>query len=400
MKEKKTIVLIVRDVSKKSAGLSISTFLRAKSLSIIKNWNCSLMTCLDVLKKDDIDIINKNAKDFKILFYKEVFNRIPSIFYLKKIFDNLKKSSVIYIYSLYQPISYVAFLMGLFMKKEIWFRPHGSLMPEYTKNFSFLKNIYTYIELYLYSFSKYILFSSKLEATCFCYYVKTHIRSQSLIAKGRVTTDSYDISYFQKFFSNEELLKFKNPNRDIDLLFLSRLTPIKGILIFLEAVADLCDDTTISKPFKIVIAGIPDKDFLKKYSIYKNKFKNKVNLDVSYVGMVSEKRKWELLFNSKNFILPTLSDSFGIAIVEALSANVKIASTKMLGCAEYIDSLDEFTYLDVTPYSIKKYITRLMKESFQKKFSNYSKIENLINSKLSIFNQSIQYKKLLENNKN
>ena len=96
--------------------------------------------------------------------------------------------------------------------------------------------------------------------------------------------------------------------------------------------------------------------------------------------------------------MPTFSDSFGIAVIEALSANVKIASTKMLGCAEYIDSLDAFTYLETTPYSIKKYIKKLIKESFENKFSNYSKIKNLIDSKLSIYNQSIQYKNLLENN--
>ena len=181
------------------------------------------------------------------------------------------------------------------------------------------------------------------------------------------------------------------------MLFLSRLTRVKGIFIFLDALCDLCNDLEFSTQINILIAGLPTDEFLKKYSKIKKLFAKKNNLNVKYNGNVSEEDKWNIFFNSKNFILPTLSDSFGIAAIEALSANVNVASTRMLGCSNIIDSLESFTYLNPEKESIKKYIKYLLENQNNNKSPDYNMVKSLINNKMSINNQSLQYSKLLKN---
>ena len=119
--------------------------------------------------------------------------------------------------------------------------------------------------------------------------------------------------------------------------------------------------------------------------------KIKSNLNVKYLGVLSEHKKWQTLLNSRNFILPTYSDSFGIAAIEALTANVHVASTKQLGCAYLIDSLEEFTYIDNTSESIKQYLNNLLKtKSLCPIESNYKRIKDLLKNKfqfqISLFN--------------
>ena len=395
-KKENKILLVVRDVSLKSAGLSISTFLRCKALGMIENYQCSLLTSQNNLKKNDYDLINKFSEKFSIIFYKEIFRRVPSLLSLRFIFKNIQDSQIIYIYSFYQPISNLTFLMALLLKKKIWFRPHGSLMPAYTKGFSILKHIYTYCELFLYSFSEYIIFSSNLEKLAFDNYLNNHPRCNSLIKKGRITTDSYDCDILKNHLINEDQI-FKHNHRKIDLLYLSRITEIKGISLLLNALVDFSEDSMSEEILNVVIAGLPSKAFLKKYAEFKKVFNNKSNLNVKYLGVLSEKNKWRTLLNSRNFILPTYSDSFGIAAIEALTANVNVASTKQLGCADLIDSLEEFTYIDNTSESIKQYLKNILKtKSIYPIESNYQKVKDLLKDKISVLNQSFQYSELLK----
>ena len=89
--------------------------------------------------------------------------------------------------------------------------------------------------------------------------------------------------------------------------------------------------------------------------------------------------------------MPTLSDSFGIAAIEALSANVNVASTRMLGCSNIIDSLESFTYLNPEKESIKKYIKCLLKNQNYNKSPDYNMVKSLINNKISINNNFNYY---------
>ena len=149
--------------------------------------------------------------------------------------------------------------------------------------------------------------------------------------------------------------------QNIDLIFLSRLVEIKGIFLFLDALVSLCEDKTFNNELNIVIAGIPSPEFIERYSKYEKIFRNSKNIKINYCGLLSQEKKWELLHQSKNYILPTFGDSFGIAAIEALFSNVKVAASKRLGCSEILRNLKSFNYIELNKNSIKEDIKILLK---------------------------------------
>lgn len=392
----RTILIVIRDISQKSAGLATSIFLRYRSLNLINNYDTKILTSRNTLENNDLERIEKKIKLVSVVFYKEFIVRLPSFNYLIKIFKTIRRSSIIYIFSFYQPISYISFVFGFILGKEIWFRPHGSLIKSYTLKFSMVKKIYTNFELCLYAFSKYIVLSSELEKNDFLEYIKKHFFYKKLKNKVVIANDSFDVRE-NKFFSKNVNLRKAYNHRKIDLLFFSRLVEIKGINLFLDALVYLCNEGEIYKNLKIKIAGIPSQQFYRKYNKAKEIFAKNKFLDISYEGMVSPQRKWELFNDSKNYILPTYGDSFGISVIEALFSNNKVASSHYLGCATLIDELDEFTYIDLSVFGIAKYIKSIKSPDLNQHEPNLDKVLQVLSQKLSINKQSKDYEKLLKN---
>ncbi len=390
----KEILIVIRDISQKSAGLATSIFLRYKSLNLISNYQTKILTSLNTLNNNDFARIKNEIPYESLTFYKEFASRLPSIKSLKKIYNSIKSSTIVYIFSFFQPISYISFIFALILGKEIWFRPHGSLIKAYTVKFSIIKKIYTYFELCLYAFSKYIVLSSKLEEKDFLDYVKKHFFYKKFKNKVVITNDSFDINKTTSLKKNYKVIT-NYSDKKIDFLFFSRLVEIKGINLFLDALVYLCNDAEFHENLSIKIAGIPSIKFLKRYEKIKEIFSRSNFLDISYEGMVSQERKWELLNDSKNYILPTYGDSFGISAIEALFANNKVAASKYLGCSTLIDDLNEFNYIDLSVIGIVRYIKSFCTNNSKRKIPDHDKVLEVLSKKLSINKQSKDYEKLL-----
>ena len=111
--------------------------------------------------------------------------------------------------------------------------------------------------------------------------------------------------------------KEKSPRK---LLFLSRLHPVKGIELFLDAWSLLRPDGWICE-----IGGMGEPayvNFLRNYV-------DRLSLDKSvfFLGSVSGTTKQQALSTADAFILPSFSESFGIAIAEALSWGLPVITT-------------------------------------------------------------------------
>lgn len=103
-------------------------------------------------------------------------------------------------------------------------------------------------------------------------------------------------------------------------LFLGRLYPVKGLPLLIEAWARL-------RPggWTLVLAG-PDEE---GHKARLESLIRQANLEdvISFAGPVSGEAKASLLQEADLFVLPSLSESFGLVVAEALAAGVPVITT-------------------------------------------------------------------------
>ncbi len=118
-----------------------------------------------------------------------------------------------------------------------------------------------------------------------------------------------------------ELPELKPAREHKTALFLSLIVPNKGLLTLLEA-------WSILRPegWDLTVAGPDPKGHLaqcqravKDYGLEDR---------VSFAGPAFDDKKWEMYKSADLFVLPTLSENFGIAIAEALACAVPVITTR------------------------------------------------------------------------
>ena len=120
-------------------------------------------------------------------------------------------------------------------------------------------------------------------------------------------------------------------NDSFVILFLSRLHPKKRPEVAIEMAAKLKDRHQIH----LIIAGDGDEKY--KTELQELSEKLSISDQVTFVGFVEGKEKGELLQGSDLFILPSLSENFGIAVAESLASGTPVVITPQVQISEYID---------------------------------------------------------------
>ncbi len=122
-----------------------------------------------------------------------------------------------------------------------------------------------------------------------------------------------------------------NPSRSYEktnkILYFGRITTQKGPKFFLEAAYK---SLKINKNIKFVMAGTGDqlneiKILSKRYGIYKNFY---------FPGFVPEELAMWYYRNADAFILPAVSEPFGMSVIEAMSAGTPVIISKTTGVGE------------------------------------------------------------------
>lgn len=103
-------------------------------------------------------------------------------------------------------------------------------------------------------------------------------------------------------------------------LFLSRLHPIKGLPILLEAWARVRPTNWV-----LDLVGPGEEDHRDK--LVKKIRRHGMGEAVRFSGAVSEEEKWDMYRSADLFILPSHSENFGIVVAEALAAGVPVITT-------------------------------------------------------------------------
>lgn len=105
------------------------------------------------------------------------------------------------------------------------------------------------------------------------------------------------------------------------VVFVSRIHPIKGLPLLLEAWARL-------RPagWRLIIAGPDECGHEDELRVQARKLG--IADSVEFRGPVYGKNKWELLSSADLFVLPSYSENFGVAMAEALACAVPVIATK------------------------------------------------------------------------
>ena len=107
------------------------------------------------------------------------------------------------------------------------------------------------------------------------------------------------------------------------MLSLGRIHPKKGLLNLLKAWKR---SGFLYQKWRLVLAGFPDKEYLKKLNDYINK--NNLHSSVIILGPLVGEDLENIYKNSKIFVLPTYSENFGLVVAEALSYGLPSITTK------------------------------------------------------------------------
>ena len=128
--------------------------------------------------------------------------------------------------------------------------------------------------------------------------------------------------------------------KEKQVIFLGRITEQKGPSYFIEAAKKIID---IDDTIKFVMAGSGD---MMNEMIQKVKYLG-IEDNFHFTGFLKGKEVKEMYAKSKLFVMPSVSEPFGIAPLEAIKQGVPVIISKQSGVSEVIRHAVKVDYWDV-----------------------------------------------------
>ena len=292
---------------------------------------------------------------------------ISNLLDLKKI--NLLKNkshSIIHVHGLWSLITHLSIFLAKFNNIPIIIQPHGTLMPSALEHKLFKKKIAMY------------------------FYQRRNLRAANLL----IATSSIEYKSFRNIDLRNPIAiipngieqiylntpkKISNDNSYKTFLFLSRIHPIKGLLNLIKAWALASPDG-----WKLKIVGPNEDNYLDVIVREINRCGVNKSVEISPEAYGEDK---DIIFrNADFFILPSISENFGIAILEALSFGIPVITTKGTpwseleshGCGWWVNiGIEPLVSAINEAISLPKYKLNLMKSNARNLSKKYL-LENTV----------------------
>ena len=297
-----------------SATWDLSKKLASKGVEIyVSTTNANGSNKLDVER----NIFLKKQDNIFVKYYNEQIINKLSFTFIFGIWNDIKKSDVVYIQYLFHYTVLFSLIFGVFQNKKLIICPRGSFSNFTLLNkLSFIKSLW--IRLFISPFSNKIIWQAS------SYLEEKDIKRNFPEAKIEIINDGVDFNSFQHSVSiSKELLLYKFAKQKFETvsnLFFSmgRLHKIKRFDVLIDAFLKFLKK---NKDAKLLIAGGDDgdKEYLEQ-KISKLRIYNSVFL----IGEISFLDKKLLLNNCDYFTLASEFESFGIVVAEALACGKPI----------------------------------------------------------------------------
>jgi glycosyltransferase involved in cell wall biosynthesis len=137
-----------------------------------------------------------------------------------------------------------------------------------------------------------------------------------------------------------EAIKSNKGTKDKVITFLGRITMQKGPEYFVEAAARVLKKTD---NVRFVMAGSGDM----MNQMIRLAAQRKISDKFHFTGFMKGKQVYEVLKSSDVYVMPSVSEPFGISPLEAMQCGVPTIISKQSGCAEILENAIKTDYWDI-----------------------------------------------------
>ncbi len=310
----------------------LNKFLAKKGADItVYTTNSGLRENREILltKETDLD----GVKVFYFPYYGYVhFTFSPSLFWALR--KNVKNFDLVHITGVWNFPVFAAAFWARFYKKPYIISPRGSLMKEpLEKKRPLLKQIYLFL-IAKRDFKKASAIHFTVEAE-----KEEYIRADLPLKKFFIIPNGLDMEEFKENIEKGIFRKkWGIPDDKRVILFLGRLNWKKGLDTLIPAFSEV-----IKKEQKalLVIAGPDDEGYSKNIKeaaisfglMYKT---NPADNKIIFTSIITGRDKISAFLESDVFVLPSYSENFGMAVIEAMYFGLPVIITKYVGIAPYV----------------------------------------------------------------
>jgi glycosyltransferase involved in cell wall biosynthesis len=257
--------------------------------------------------KKNLDLRGEHIiKNVRVIYFKNYFPKrywhTPGVIW--RILKERKKFDVIHLNNNFGYINFIVYLVAKAFNIPIIFSAHGSLTVRF-RNY-FIKSIYNkLITINILKYASKVIAFNKEEANQYLE-MKVPMNKIEIVPIGINLKDFSPLLETNDFRERYNILK-----KEIAILFIGRIHFIKGIEYIIRAVKKI-SDSGYSVKFLVVGPDFGHLEKLKKIVLELN-----IGKQVLFVGPLYGKEKVKALYGSDVFVLPSLSESFGIVALEA-----------------------------------------------------------------------------------
>lgn len=141
------------------------------------------------------------------------------------------------------------------------------------------------------------------------------------------------------------------------VLFMGRLNIKKGLDLLLPAFKEVSSKL----PEAVLILAGPDDGYLTETQSFIDQ--NGLGAKVKLVGMLTDTDKKEALADADLFVLPSYSEGFSIAVLEAMTSGVPCVVSDRVGFGDYIRKHDAAYLCDLNQADVASGILKILQDS-------------------------------------
>ena len=270
----------------------------------------------------------------------------------KALAKNAGLFDVVHITSVFLSASSLGSYYAKKFKKPYIISPRGSLMKEPLGKKSFKKTLYlSLLEKKNLQGASAIHFTTEMEKS-------EYLEARLPLREGIIIPNGFDPEEFDKAVEPGLFRKKYNIPQDKKIiLFLSRISWKKGLDTLIPAFALV----KARVPHAVlVLAGGDDEGYKKTV----DQLIKKYNLEaaICYTGMITSELKVAAYKESSVFVLPSYSENFGTAILEALYAEVPVIITDVLPLASDIQNVNAGLVVKKDEHALADAILKCMRD--------------------------------------